>query len=124
VSTSKIGNMHMIEVVDDDQEIYQFPVTAVEDVPRQEWFDLMVECGGFVSCVYSPLSSVHAPSLEGKRKCPICIAAWARIDEARDKQQPSQLSSQVVTELLGWLDQIAAQGMSFRARLMKNRGEG
>jgi hypothetical protein len=103
--------------------IYQFPVTAVEDVPRQEWFDLMVECGGFVSCVYSPLSSDHVPSLEGKRKCPICIAAWARIDEARDKQQPSQLSSQVVTELLDWLDKGAAEAMRFRELLMKNRRE-
>jgi hypothetical protein len=114
VSISKIGNMHLIEVVDDDKEIYQFPVTAVEDVPRQEWFDLMMECRGYVSVLYTAISGEPVP-------CPICALGASRILKAGGRALPENA---VVKELLDWLDKGAAEAMRFRELLMKNRREG
>jgi hypothetical protein len=116
VSTQKIGYMHMIEIVDDDKNTYTMPVAAVRDVPRQEWFDLMAECGGHVT-----INRPYDCKGRYEKLCPICAVAEDRKAATETKFCPGD---KITEELLGWLDQIAAQGMSFRARLMKNRGEG
>ncbi len=104
---NKIANMHMIEVVDEDKDSYTMPIAAVEDVPRQEWFDLMVECGGHVDS-----SANHLPG----GGCPTCIEISIRIEAAKDKPFPDIV---MLRELLDWLDQGAAEAMRFRALLLK-----
>jgi len=106
-----ISNMHMIEVVDDDKNVYHLPVAAVEDVPRQEWFNLMVECGGYVSALYVAISGECVP-------CPICALASVRVLAAGGRALPKNA---VVTELLDFLDTSAAQAMRFR-ELLLDRG--
>ncbi len=110
--SKKIADMHLIEVVGDDKvSAYSLPVAAVEDVPRQEWFDLMVECGGHVSCVRS-----YGGACRDERDCPICALTKERVAWAVER---ANAPSVVTKELLDWLDKGASEAMRFRELLLK-----